>query len=88
MVLKFCLSFSHRLSNIDKEGQLYGVQGSSGEYAETIFRHAVKVIFGKEIMGPLEFKTLRNADFREVTLQVSLMSFFTSLVLAISRFLL
>ncbi|KAK4434827.1 protein NAR1 [Sesamum alatum] len=58
------------LSNVDEEGHLYGVRGSSGGYADTIFRHAAKVIFDKEINGPLEFKTIRNADFREVTLEV------------------
>ncbi|KAL0300892.1 UNVERIFIED_CONTAM: protein NAR1 [Sesamum radiatum] len=58
------------LSNVDEEGHLYGVHGSSGGYADTIFRHAAKVLFDKEIDGPLEFKTIRNADFREVTLEV------------------
>ncbi|KAG8365344.1 hypothetical protein BUALT_Bualt18G0094900 [Buddleja alternifolia] len=57
------------LSNVDEKGNLYGVQGSSGGYADTILRHASKVLFGKEIEGPLEFKTIRNADFREVTLE-------------------
>ncbi|GER26880.1 leucine-rich repeat protein kinase family protein [Striga asiatica] len=59
------------LSNVDEDDNLYGVCGSSGGYADTIFRHAAKVIFEKEIEGPLEFKTIRNADFREVTLEVS-----------------
>ncbi|KAK6149647.1 hypothetical protein DH2020_017172 [Rehmannia glutinosa] len=58
------------LSNVDEEGHLYGVRGSSGGYADTLFRYAAKVLFGKEIEGPLEFKTIRNADFREVTLEV------------------
>ncbi|XP_010252728.1 PREDICTED: protein NAR1 isoform X2 [Nelumbo nucifera] len=58
------------LTNVDEEGHLYGVLGSSGGYAETIFRHAAKTLFGKEIKGPLDFKTLRNSDFREVTLEV------------------
>lgn len=58
------------LSNVDGEGNLYGVYGSSGGYADTIFRYAAKILFSKEIEGPLEFKTLRNADFREVTLEV------------------
>lgn len=64
--------FFHRLSNVDEEGRLYGVSGSSGGYADTILRHAAMVLFGREIEGPLEFKTIRNADFREVTLEVSL----------------
>lgn len=58
------------LTNVDEEGHLYGVHGSSGGYAETIFRHAAKTLFGREIKGPLEFKTIRNSDFREVSLEV------------------
>lgn len=58
------------LTNVDGEGHLYGVNGSSGGYAETIFRHAAKTIFGRLIEGPLDFKTKRNSDFREVTLEV------------------
>lgn len=61
----------NRLTNVTEEGHLYGVPGSSGGYAETIFRHAAKALFGKTIEGPVEFKTLRNSDFREVYLQVS-----------------
>ncbi|CAM8929839.1 unnamed protein product [Rhodiola kirilowii] len=57
-------------TNVNDEGQLFGVNGSSGGYAETIFRYAAKEIFGKEIVGPLEFKTIKNSDFREVTLEV------------------
>lgn len=61
-----------RLTNITEEGQLYGVHGSSGGYAETVFRYAAKVLFGKEIKGPpLDFRTIRNSDFQEVTLEVS-----------------
>jgi len=62
----------HRLTNVDEEGHLYGVSGGSGGYAETIFRHAAKILFGKEIEGPLDFRTIRNSDFREVTLEVSI----------------
>lgn len=58
------------LSNVNEDGHLYGVQGSSGGYAETIFCYSAKALFGKEIKGPLSFKTLRNSDFREVTLEV------------------
>ena len=47
------------------------MSGSSGGYAETVFRHAAKQLFGKKIEGPLEFKTIRNSDFQEVTLEVS-----------------
>ncbi|KAJ4980769.1 hypothetical protein NE237_031606 [Protea cynaroides] len=59
-----------QLTNVDEEGHIYGVNGSSGGYAETIFRHAAKVLFQKEIEGPLDFKTIRNSDFREVNLEV------------------
>lgn len=58
------------LTNVTEEGHLYGVAGSSGGYAETIFRHAAKALFGHTIEGPLEFKTLRNSDFRELTLEL------------------
>ncbi|KAJ8621482.1 hypothetical protein MRB53_030011 [Persea americana] len=57
------------LMNVD-EGHLYGVSGSSGGYAETIFRHAAKSLFGKEIKGPIDFKILWNSDFRELSLEV------------------
>lgn len=58
------------LTNVDEEGHLYGVNGSSGGYAEIIFRHAAKTMFGRHLDGPLSFKTIRNSDFREVTLEV------------------
>lgn len=62
----------NRLTNVDEEGHLYGVSGGSGGYAETVFRHAAKTLFGKEIEEPLEFRSMRNSDFREVTLEVRL----------------
>ncbi|KAM7530854.1 hypothetical protein LguiB_034264 [Lonicera macranthoides] len=58
------------LTNVNEGGHLYGVHGSSGGYAETIFRHAAGKLYGREIKGPLEFKTIRNSDFQEVTLEV------------------
>ncbi|XP_027185315.1 protein NAR1 [Coffea eugenioides] len=58
------------LANAAEGGHLYGIHGSSGGYAEIIFRYAAKTLFGKEIVGPLNFKTIRNSDFREVTLEV------------------
>lgn len=67
------LSHICSLTNVDEEGQLYGVSGSSGGYAETIFRHAAKTLFDQEIQEPLVFKTVRNSDFREVSLEVGLM---------------
>ncbi|XAR65750.1 hypothetical protein NMG60_11009960, partial [Bertholletia excelsa] len=58
------------LTNINEEGHLYGVHGSSGGYAETIFQYAAKTLFGREMEGPLEFKIIKNSDFREVCLEV------------------
>ncbi|KAL9237899.1 hypothetical protein vseg_012394 [Gypsophila vaccaria] len=58
------------LTNVTDDGHLYGVNGSSGGYAETIFRHAAKSLYGREIGGPVDFKILRNSDFREVSLEV------------------
>ncbi|KAL6894054.1 hypothetical protein ACP4OV_008152 [Aristida adscensionis] len=58
------------LTNVDEEGRLYGVRGGSGGYAETIFRHAARTLYKREIDGPLDFKILRNSDFREITLEV------------------
>ncbi|WMV42446.1 hypothetical protein MTR67_035831 [Solanum verrucosum] len=58
-------------TNIDEEGHLYGVHGSSGGYAETIYRHVAKVLLGQEVEGPLAFKTIRNSDFQEVSLEVN-----------------
>uniref|UniRef100_A0A0D3A7N1 Iron hydrogenase large subunit C-terminal domain-containing protein n=1 Tax=Brassica oleracea var. oleracea TaxID=109376 RepID=A0A0D3A7N1_BRAOL len=37
------------LTNVTEEGHLYGVAGSSGGYAETIFRHAATALFGHTI---------------------------------------
>ncbi|ERM95549.1 protein NAR1 isoform X1 [Amborella trichopoda] len=59
------------LTNVDEEGHLYGVQGGSGGYAETIFRYAAERLFGKDMQGPVNFKILRNSDFREATLEVN-----------------
>ncbi|KAG4401433.1 hypothetical protein AAZX31_07G248200 [Glycine max] len=58
------------LTNINEEGYLYGVHGSSGGYAETIFRYAAKTLFGRQIDDPLTFRNIRNSDFQEVTLEV------------------
>jgi hypothetical protein len=55
---------------VDEKGQLYGVSGGSGGYAETVFRHAARVLFNREIDSPIEFRTLRNSDFREAVLEV------------------
>lgn len=58
------------LANLDEQGHLYGVSGGSGGYAETVFRYAAKVLFGREIDGPLDFRIIRNSDFRELSLEV------------------
>lgn len=58
------------LTNINEEGDLYGVRGSSGGYAETIFRYAAKTLFGRQIDDRLTFRSIRNSDFQEVTLEV------------------
>ncbi|CAM0145661.1 unnamed protein product [Urochloa decumbens] len=59
-----------KLTNVDEEGHLYGVSGGSGGYAEIVFRHAARAIYKREIEGPLDFRTLRNSDFCEITLEV------------------
>lgn len=49
----------------DECAVLYGLPGSSGGYAEYIFRTASMQIFHKDVgEGPLPFKTLRNEDFK------------------------
>ncbi|CAI9290546.1 unnamed protein product [Lactuca saligna] len=58
------------LSNVSEEENLFGVRGSSGGYADTIFRYAAKTLFDQDLKGPLDFKTIRNSDFQEVSLQV------------------
>ncbi|BBN09827.1 cytosolic iron-sulfur assembly component 3 [Marchantia polymorpha subsp. ruderalis] len=57
------------LTNLDEGDHLYGVLGGSGGYVDTIFRYAARTLFGKEITGQLDYRTLRNTDFREVTLE-------------------
>ncbi len=43
----------------------------AGGYLEYIFRAAAAQLFGKEVeAGPLPLRTLRNADFQEVSLDV------------------
>lgn len=48
----------HRFTNIDDEGQLYGPQGGSGGYAESIFRHAAKTLYGVNVTD-VQFKAGR-----------------------------
>lgn len=68
-ILPYILLLS-RLANVTDDEHLYGVNGSSGGYAETIFRHAAKALFGRDIEGPLLFRMIRNSDFREISLEV------------------
>lgn len=42
---------------------------------ETIYRHVAKVLLGQDVKGPIAFKTIRNSDFQEVSLEVSVSSF-------------
>ncbi|GMH37843.1 hypothetical protein BSKO_05727 [Bryopsis sp. KO-2023] len=50
---------------------LYGFPGGSGGSAEFIYRYAAKELFGVEVpQGPLPVVTLRNADFKEIALEV------------------
>ena len=59
------------MTNINEGGYLCGVRGSSGGYADTVFRYAAKTLFGRQIDGPLNFRNIRNSDFQEVTLEAS-----------------
>lgn len=63
-------SLDKLLTNIDDEEHLYGVPGSSGGYAETVFRFAAKILFGREVDNPLKFIIIKNSDFQEVSLEV------------------
>ncbi len=45
--------------------------GGSGGYVEHIFRYAAKELFDVVIDGPLKYQLGRNADMREVTLEVN-----------------
>ncbi|PON90260.1 Iron hydrogenase, subset [Trema orientale] len=72
------------LTNVTEEGHIYGVPGSSGGYGETIFRYAAKMLFGRTIEGPLEFRTIRNSDFQEVTLELFVYVAIIDIVLALN----
>jgi len=62
-------SVDKHFTNIDDSGELYGPPGGSGGYAETIFRHAAKALYGVNVTK-VEFKTVRNQDFKTATLEV------------------
>jgi len=46
-----------------------GVSGSGG-YFEYVFRSAARELYGVTVEGPLQYKTLRNTDFKEAVLEV------------------
>ncbi|CAH1961727.1 unnamed protein product [Acanthoscelides obtectus] len=45
------------------------VGSGSGGYADHIFKYATKELFGEDVSLPLEYKQLRNPDFKEATLE-------------------
>mmetsp|Transcript_14850 Transcript_14850/g.37709 ORF Transcript_14850/g.37709 Transcript_14850/m.37709 type:complete len:497 (+) Transcript_14850:227-1717(+) len=56
----------------EDDGALYGWPGGSGGYVDFVFRVAAQELFGVQVApGPLPYKTLRNADFKEVVLTVN-----------------
>ncbi|KHN42277.1 Cytosolic Fe-S cluster assembly factor NARFL [Glycine soja] len=73
------------LTNINEEGYLYGVHGSSGGYAETIFRYAAKTLFGRQIDDPLTFRNIRNSDFQEVTLEASSFELYNIIIMLVKK---
>ncbi|KAJ7383620.1 hypothetical protein OS493_026806 [Desmophyllum pertusum] len=56
-------------SSVDGDELVSHSGGGSGGYLEHIFAFAAKELFGKNI-DDITYKTLRNKDFKEVTLQV------------------
>ena len=60
-------------SNIINNNQpMYGVRGGSGGYLEYIYKTAARELFGIEIgTGPLAMTRGRNADFKEITLDIN-----------------
>jgi len=56
-------------TNIDEDGELFGVSGVCGGYSDFIFQYAAKEIFNIEKVE-LKYKTLRNKDIREIDLEV------------------
>ncbi|KAJ0001427.1 hypothetical protein NQD34_006447 [Periophthalmus magnuspinnatus] len=64
-------------SNVSENEYLSHAGGSSGGYLHHVFINAAKQLFGEEIKE-LSYKTLRNKDFQEITLErngVVLLSF-------------
>lgn len=58
-----------RFTNVSDEGKLFGMQGSSGGYAEYIFRYAAKQLFNVDV-GTIEYKNIRGTDLRSFSLDV------------------
>ncbi|XP_072916817.1 cytosolic Fe-S cluster assembly factor narfl isoform X1 [Hemitrygon akajei] len=53
----------------DAEGEIIGHSGGgSGGYLEHVFKYASRELFGIEV-NEIKYKTLRNKDFQEVTLE-------------------
>uniref|UniRef100_A0A8C4N9B5 Nuclear prelamin A recognition factor-like n=1 Tax=Eptatretus burgeri TaxID=7764 RepID=A0A8C4N9B5_EPTBU len=72
LTLKDCLP--HPLDSLysteAKDGKLIGhAGGGSGGYLEHVFRYAARELFGKNV-DTVTYKTLRNKDHREVTLEM------------------
>ena len=57
-------------TSVSREGDLFGHSGGgSGGYLEHIFKYAAEELFGVN-NSSIEYKTLRNKDFKEVSLEV------------------
>ena len=58
-------------SSAESKNSLKSNHGSgSGGFTENLFIAAAKELFGKDLVGSdLEYKTLKNADFQEITLE-------------------
>ncbi|XP_038066334.1 cytosolic Fe-S cluster assembly factor narfl-like [Patiria miniata] len=55
---------------VSRDGQLVNhIGGGSGGYLEHIFRYAAQELYGVSVEH-IEYKTLKNKDFREATLEV------------------
>ncbi|CAK0781927.1 hypothetical protein CVIRNUC_005508 [Coccomyxa viridis] len=56
---------------VQDDPRLYGIPGGSGGYLQYIFRTAARELYGIDVpwSEPLPLRVLRNADFREVTLE-------------------
>jgi iron only hydrogenase large subunit-like protein len=65
------LMAGHPACQVEGSSGLHGWPGGSGGYVDFVFRVAAQELFGVQVpAGPLPYKTLRNSDFKEVTLTV------------------